>query len=445
MAIAEFFTQLGREKFLDPSAKKRQEAMTRYQDAGQLLASGNMPEAQNIALSARGLESEATELQDRYQRLTEVFVPAIIQQLRDEFGIEPDSLSIQIEGQEAEGRRDEPAIASNDVLSIVRREEEPGGRIGEIDRKDASVGEGIDTRGQSEDSPLADRKKFTLSLKQSLISRSIFRLIDEPRDGVSLTDAVGELYADELAEKNKRPEQLVGGRIRPTWYGSVRGKIEGVFQGIPSEGEPLKLPISDEIIDQLDFAPFTQDILKRLNKVPAYEGMTIDELLEYTRTSAPINLLKRDEALKRRGGRRRKTESRAESIEEPQTGDQPPTEPEAIDKKEPENEEIENPLSFKPAETYYIVRELVRTLGQQMVVDDRQALEIALDEFEEAGIEITDPSQIMEEVLEKLGGLEEKPEEVFDAQDSTGQLVVAMLMGKTRSEIVQLLTPGEEK
>lgn len=389
MAISELFRQIGQKYLVEASQTKNQAASNSYQKAASLSLRGDIQEAQVIATSAQQLLSESARLLELDRKLMEVLVPGIIRQLQEEFGIAEPS----------------PDFTKHTVPAVdVEVKLQAGVTIGQKESKKR------------------ESKRIHLTDKQYKSARVQFRLLDMEKEEASLEDGVKEQYSQEISEGTR--VAIIKGRIGGQMKWVIKN-LDNALEKLKKDDQPIRFPLTEEQLALLIDYPEIQDIATRLGGVEFYQGMTLSEIVEYTKTWRPIRLKKEAEIV-----------SSVSPREEPTTYYEIITEEEE-DQKTPQEKE-KSLYTFSDAELFYLTRQLVKKGTVPIREDDRQFLEGKLDEMMFNETEVED-SNLASQIQAKLSKYRGNEEVFFDAQNELGQLVLATIIGKSPDELSNLL------
>lgn len=274
MAIREFFAQLGQRYLVEASRALGQDAGSLYQQAAKLCLDGKLEEAASVADSAEQILCRALELRSNNTKLVDSYVPAVISQLK-ELGLEKEPEADFLRGLSDCGQ------AGVILPEIITR---PAVGFGLPSNGVNGVGNPLhlDDRGESE---RGRKDPIVLTHKQIQICVARFRLVDTGNEVVTIREAVEYVYKDLLATKVAEGavyNQAVAAQvvtISSSWP-PIREKLERGFQMLG--GDQARLPFTDEQLQKLCSDTETYQFYARLNRVPAYQGMTLKELSDYT-------------------------------------------------------------------------------------------------------------------------------------------------------------------
>lgn len=232
MAITELFRQIGQEYLVRASKIKDEEVSQLYQEAASLSLKGKFGEAREKGEAAQALLEQSSILEENNQILLKDFVPRIIGELKEQFGIEEPPVEFL------------KRVAGEIRLPPQKREIQP--------------------------------KKFALTRNQCQAARAIFGLVDIEAKEFTFDDVLWIVYQEELAEG--RPIHVLRSKARGR-FKYINKKIEGIFGLLSQEGQPARLPLDITKLQERGIPEETCDIFKRLNEIEEYQGMTLEDLI----------------------------------------------------------------------------------------------------------------------------------------------------------------------
>jgi len=252
-----------------------------------------------------------------------------------------------------------------------------------------------------------DKEDRPLTDVQYLTSKARLRLIDEPRNGVRLSDAVMEIFPKGVTAEFDEKILLV--RVAGNWNNLAR-KIQADFSRMEKiRGTEVILPLSEEELAMFDGEPLRREVYQRLNQIPAYQGMNLDELFEYTNTIKGVDLL---------------------------TGENPVLD--LVDNNQDIDTEINLDSPLKIFEAWYLATRLVKTNGLSW--QDNRDIRHIMEKLEargEFGASEVDWDRVKEELRLRtsifINGKPEESDAIFSAQDEDVQLLFGAVQRYWRS------------
>lgn len=147
----------------------------------------------------------------------------------------------------------------------------------ESEREDEEMEKGLD-------------KKLNFTRTQNQATQAVLRIVESGYDkNLSVWQAVQEVYSPEELEDANSTE-FVRDVVKANWKGAWP-KLVRVFDQISEQTkERASIPLDVNIINGMSISNENKELFLKLNEVPAYQGMDIEELLEYTKTIKPIYL-----------------------------------------------------------------------------------------------------------------------------------------------------------
>lgn len=268
MAISELFRRIGQDYFLKASRTTDEEISRLYQDAAALSLEGNMGEARKKGEAAQELLAESSTQKEEARRLEEEFLPGVLAQLKEEFGIEDPPVEFL------------QSIDPRLVPEQVQTEQDLG-------RKE-------ETPFEEKISALEQRKLVFTPIQLRAVTAH-FRLLDDPNiQEASFEDAIQAVYpAEEIEEAGMEAMKV---RVTSNWKGAM-GKLRRGFDFLTLSDTEVRLPFDEGHLEQLAFSPETQRLYRSLGEVEAYQSMSLDELFDYTKSWGSVRLAVGAEAI----------------------------------------------------------------------------------------------------------------------------------------------------
>ncbi|MEP7166418.1 MAG: hypothetical protein ABI758_00385 [Candidatus Woesebacteria bacterium] len=379
MAKNEFFQiiadEIAKQFLLDKATALAEQSAGLYTEVSTLIRQKKYTEAKEIQIEAELLSSDSALRQENYQRLINEFALKVVAILQ-EFGITEEIPA---------------SFFASFVTSFPTQFEEVNDSI------DSPVNSpAVDTREYRE-------SKHNLTNIQYIASLITLRLITVQAERASVREAIYEYVF--LGRKDDPDFPYTEGQIKmglkQNWKGAERKLRRGIDIISAQRQNEVSIPFTEKELLQFESFAELEDIYRRMNQIPAYQGMTWDEIVEYTQTLRPIGLHTRDSHIQE------------------------------------DTERKESPVRIELSieELQYIAATLYNSDVNETLSDTDKDILLNFANWSDERIERSD--EMLNSVLKKLEMFYEGDETqkgiVIDAQSADGQMLLAIAIGSWQS------------